>query len=53
MIGPDDMTDDMGISGQTHHPRAEAAFRELIHQCNRHGVAPGIHLNDMDDVKNG
>lgn len=51
MIGPADMTDDMGIPGQIHHPRVEAAFREIIHQCNKYGVAPGVHLNDIDDVK--
>ena len=51
MIGPADLTDDMGIPGQIHHPRVEAAFREIIRQCNKHGVAPGVHLNNMEDVK--
>jgi 4-hydroxy-2-oxoheptanedioate aldolase len=51
MIGPADMTDDMGIPGQIHHPRVEAAFREIILQCNKYSVAPGIHLNNIDDVK--
>lgn len=51
MIGPADMTDDMGIPGQIHHPRVEAAFREIINQCNKYGVAPGVHLNNIDDVK--
>lgn len=51
MIGPADMTADMGIPSQIHHPRVEAAFREIIHQCNKYGVAPGIHLNNPDDVK--
>ena len=52
MIGPADLTYDMGIPGQIHHPRVEAAFREIIHQCSKYGVAPGAHLNDIDDVKN-
>lgn len=51
MIGPADMTDDMGIPGQIHHPRVETAFREIIRACNKYGVAPGVHLNNMDDVK--
>ena len=51
MIGPADMTYDMGIPGQIHHPRAEEAFREIIRQCNKYGVAPGIHLNNMQDIK--
>jgi len=50
MIGPADLSHDMGISGQLHHPRIEEAFREIINQCNKYGVAPGIHLSDMKDV---
>jgi len=50
MIGPADLSHDMGISGQLHHPRMEEAFREVITQCNKYGVAPGIHLNNMEDV---
>ena len=50
MIGPADLSHDMGISGQIHHPRIEEAFREVITQCNKYGVAPGIHLNNMEDV---
>jgi 2-keto-3-deoxy-L-rhamnonate aldolase RhmA len=50
MIGPADLSHDMGISGQLRHPRIEEAFREIITQCNKYGVAPGIHLNNMEDV---
>jgi len=50
MIGPADLSHDMGISGQLHHPRMQEAFREVITQCNRYGVAPGLHLNNMEDV---
>ena len=50
MIGPADLSNDMGIPGQIHHPRIEEAFREVIIQCNKYGVAPGIHLGDMADV---
>lgn len=50
MIGPADLSHDMGISGQLHHPRIEEAFREIINQCNKYGVAPGIHLSNMEDV---
>ena len=51
MIGPADLTQDMGIPGQINHPRTQAAFREVIMQCNKYGVAPGIHLSDIGDVK--
>ncbi len=50
MIGPADLSHDMGISGQLHHPRMEEAFREVISQCNQYGVAPGLHLNNIEDV---
>ena len=51
MIGPADLSQDMGIPGQLKHPRVEAAFREVIAQCNKYGVAPGIHLSNMEDVE--
>jgi len=50
MIGPADLSHDMGISGQLHHPRMEEALREVIAQCNKYGVAPGIHLSNMEDA---
>ena len=50
MIGPADLSHDMGISGQMDHPRMEEALREVIRQCNKYGVAPGIHLGNMEDV---
>lgn len=50
MIGPADLTQDMGIPGQIHHPKVEEAFREIIVQCNKYGVAPGIHLSEIEDV---
>lgn len=51
MIGPSDLTMDMGIPGQFHHPRVEEAFHTIIATCNEYGVAPGIHLSSMDDVR--
>lgn len=51
MIGPSDLTMDMGIPGQFHHSKVEEAFHEIIAVCNEYGVAPGIHLSSMDDVR--
>jgi 2-keto-3-deoxy-L-rhamnonate aldolase RhmA len=50
MIVSADLSHDMGISGQINHPRIEEAFREIIRQCNKCGVAPGIHLNSVESV---
>jgi 2-keto-3-deoxy-L-rhamnonate aldolase RhmA len=51
MIGPADLSQDLGIPGQINHPRAVEAYREIIARCNAHGVAPGIHLAEMTDVR--
>lgn len=50
MIGPFDLSQSMGIPGQTTHPRMIDAYRKVIEACNRHGVAPGIHLQTVDAV---
>lgn len=50
MIGPADLSHDMGISGQIDHPRVEEAFREVIKECNKYGVAPGVHLASLEHV---
>jgi 2-keto-3-deoxy-L-rhamnonate aldolase RhmA len=51
MIGPADLSQDMGIPGQLEHPRIEEAFREVIAQCNKYGIAPGIHFSKMEYVE--
>lgn len=51
MVGPADLSQDMGIPGQLNHPRMESALHEIIEACNRYGVAPGIHLADMSHVR--
>lgn len=48
MIGPADLSQDMGILGQLEHPDIAIAYRKIIAACNKHGVAPGIHVSDMD-----
>ena len=51
MIGPFDLSQSLGIPGQTRDPRVEDAFRAVIEACNRHGVAPGVHLTNLEDAK--
>jgi len=51
MIGPADLSQDMGIPGQLEHTRMEEAFREVILQCEKFGVAPGIHFSNMEYVR--
>jgi 2-keto-3-deoxy-L-rhamnonate aldolase RhmA len=47
MMGPADLSQNMGIPGEFDHPRMEVAYQKVIDACNRHGVAPGIHFGDM------
>ncbi|MEX2564831.1 MAG: aldolase/citrate lyase family protein, partial [Cyclobacteriaceae bacterium] len=52
MVGPSDLSMDMGIPGQTDHPRIQEAYHKVIESCNRHSVAPGIHLQTVEEVDN-
>ncbi|HEY2932286.1 MAG TPA: aldolase/citrate lyase family protein [Acidobacteriota bacterium] len=50
LIGPFDLSQSMGIPGQTSHPRMADAFRRVIEACKRHHVAPGIHLSSIESA---
>lgn len=50
MIGPADLSQDMGIPGQIRHTKMVEAYHKVIDSCNRNGVAPGIHLQHIEDV---
>jgi 2-keto-3-deoxy-L-rhamnonate aldolase RhmA len=50
MMGPSDLSQDMGISGQIHHRKMERAFDKVVEYCNKYDVAPGIHVNEIEDV---
>ena len=43
-IGPYDLTASMGITGQFEHPDYLTARAAILAACQRHGVAPGIHV---------
>jgi 2-dehydro-3-deoxyglucarate aldolase len=44
MIGPYDLSASMGITAQFDHPEMVAATRHILKACQKHGVAPGIHV---------
>lgn len=50
-IGPADLSQSYGIPGQSQDPRIQAALQRFIKVCNDHGVAPGIHVYDMETAK--
>ena len=51
MIGPNDLSLTLGISGELKHPRMVAAYERVIAACRKHGVAPGVHLMDLEWAK--
>jgi 4-hydroxy-2-oxoheptanedioate aldolase len=50
-IGPFDLSKTLGVAGQTKHPLVVECFEKVIDACNRHGVAPGVHLHDLAQAK--
>jgi 4-hydroxy-2-oxoheptanedioate aldolase len=51
MIGPHDLSLSLGIVGQLKHPQMVEAYERVIAACRKYGVAPGIHLTEMDQAK--
>ncbi|EHK65900.1 HpcH/HpaI aldolase family protein [Achromobacter arsenitoxydans] len=47
MIGPDDLTQDLGIPGQMQHPRYLEAVEHVIATCGRLGVPWGFSCQDL------
>jgi 2-keto-3-deoxy-L-rhamnonate aldolase RhmA len=50
-IGPEDLSQSMGIPGELSHARMLAAYQHVIDAANRHGVAPGMHFRDLGMMK--
>ncbi|MDI6754415.1 MAG: aldolase/citrate lyase family protein [Thermodesulfobacteriota bacterium] len=51
MIGPHDLSLSLGIVGQLQHPRMVEAYERVIAACRKFGVAPGIHLTELEQAK--
>lgn len=51
MIGPQDLSLSLGVVGQLKQPQMVEAFERVIAACQRHGVAPGIHLTEFEQAK--
>lgn len=51
MIGPFDLSQSLGIPSDLSHPRMREAFRTVIEACQKHGVAPGVHLQTVEQVQ--
>jgi 2-keto-3-deoxy-L-rhamnonate aldolase RhmA len=51
MIGPADLSISLGVAGQFEHPALVAAIEKIRDACNRHGIAPGIHMRSLKLVQ--
>ena len=50
-IGPEDLSQSMGIPGQIEHGRMREAYQRVIDACCRHNVASGMHFRDLGMMK--
>jgi 2-dehydro-3-deoxyglucarate aldolase/4-hydroxy-2-oxoheptanedioate aldolase len=51
MIGPADLSVSLGVPGQFDHPKMVEAIELIRDSCNRHGIAPGLHMRSLALVK--
>jgi len=50
-IGPEDLSQTMGIPGQVDHARMIEAYQHVVDRCRAHGVASGMHFRDIDMMR--
>jgi 2-keto-3-deoxy-L-rhamnonate aldolase RhmA len=48
LIGPEDLTLNLGIFRQHDHPKFKAALDRVLTACKAHNVAPGLACNDSN-----
>ena len=51
MIGPADLSVSLGVPGQFEHPKLVEAIEKISDACNRHGIAPGLHMRSLKLVQ--
>lgn len=49
-VGPNDLSQALGLPGQVAHPRVVAAIEGVIAAANRHGKQAGIYVGSPDDA---
>jgi 4-hydroxy-2-oxoheptanedioate aldolase len=50
-IGPMDLTQALGVTGQPKHPKVQAAMDDIIARCKKAGVAVGTISGDAETTK--
>ena len=51
MIGPNDLSQSLGIMGQTGNDELAPYIKRVVDTCERHGVASGIALRNPDAIR--
>ncbi len=50
-VGPNDLSQTVGVPGQIHHPEVTVRIERVIEACGRAGVAPGLHTYDVESAQ--
>ncbi len=50
-VGPNDLSQTLGIPGQIHHPEVIKRIERVIEVCNKAKLAPGLHTYDPESAK--
>jgi 2-keto-3-deoxy-L-rhamnonate aldolase RhmA len=51
MVGPDDLSQDLGVPGQMSHPKLTAAIEKIFEICKKNGVAVGTSCHNAEMVE--
>ncbi len=49
-VGPNDLSQTLGVPGDVKHPLVQEHVHRVIEACKRHGVAPGLHVYDVESA---
>ena len=47
LVGPADLSISLGVPGRMTAPALETAIEKVVAACQKHNVAPGLHMNDL------
>ncbi len=51
LVGPNDLSQSLGVSGQTNHPEEIKYISKMVKICRKHNVVSGIHLGSVEALK--
>jgi len=51
LVGPNDLSISLGVPGELSSKVLNDAIEKVITHCNKHGVVPALHCNDLEFAK--